>query len=92
MNWLMIHPEDAPSRPVYLAWLARAGIAGDVISPGQPTPASVGPYNGLLLTGGGDIEPGASVPGGGPGAAMDHSMHGGHQGTKPPPQHDQPNH
>lgn len=45
-----------------------------------------------VVSGEGDIEPGASVPGGGPGAAMDHSMHGGHQGTKPPPQHDQPNH
>jgi len=59
MTWLMIHPEDAPSRPVYLAWLARFGLAGVVIHPGQATPASVAAFGGLLLTGGGDIEPGS---------------------------------
>lgn len=59
MTWLLIHPEDAPSRPVYLAWLARFGLAGEVIVPGSPAPSSVAAFDGLLLTGGGDIEPGS---------------------------------
>jgi putative glutamine amidotransferase len=57
MKWLMIHPEDAPSTPVYLAWLEGFGIAADVVAPDGAMDIDATSYGGLLLSGGGDIDP-----------------------------------
>ncbi|HEY8240493.1 MAG TPA: gamma-glutamyl-gamma-aminobutyrate hydrolase family protein, partial [Kiritimatiellia bacterium] len=57
MKWLMLHPEDAPSRPVYLAWLARLGQDADIFDPRAPRLVRAEDYAGLILTGGGDVEP-----------------------------------
>lgn len=57
MRWLLLYPEDGPSVPVYTGWVARGGIAFDLVSPGQEPPRPAAAYAALLLTGGGDIEP-----------------------------------
>jgi putative glutamine amidotransferase len=58
VTWLVLHPERGAAVPVYTGWLARGGIAWDLISPGQQPPRPAAAYAALLLTGGGDIEPG----------------------------------
>lgn len=56
MKWLVTSPEDNESTPIYLAWLAGAGIAGEVVGSVQDR-HSARFFDGLLLAGGPDIAP-----------------------------------
>lgn len=57
MKWFLTCPEDSASRPVYRAWLERAGIAVQVLSRDSVHPGDIGRFGGLVLAGGADIAP-----------------------------------
>lgn len=57
MKWLMTFPEDRASLSFYSAWAARFGAEVVPVSASEPLPASLDDYAGLLLSGGGDVEP-----------------------------------
>ena len=57
MKWLVTDPGSERTRRNYLAWLARAGIEGDVIGSDEGVPADARACAALLLTGGGDVDP-----------------------------------
>lgn len=57
MKWLLTFPESKPSLPFYRDWLSRGGIDSHVLLPGEGVP-NPKDYQALLLSGGGDVEPG----------------------------------
>ena len=56
-RWLMTRSENAEAVPFYIAWAGRLGVECRVLENDEAPPADIGPYAGLLLTGGGDVDP-----------------------------------
>ena len=56
-RWLMTYPEDKPSVEFYARFAARFGAEAVPVSANDEPPASLDKFGGLLLSGGGDVEP-----------------------------------
>lgn len=56
-TWLMTFPEDKASLPVYSAWAKQFCDEVVALSPKDAAPEDLSGFAGLLLTGGGDVEP-----------------------------------
>ena len=53
----MSFPEDSPSLPFYRDWAAGFGAEVETLSAGDPRPGGPGDFGGLILSGGGDVDP-----------------------------------
>jgi putative glutamine amidotransferase len=58
MKWLLTHTTGSDKVRNYLRWLERHSILGDLRAPDDGVPSDLGEYDALLLTGGGDVDPG----------------------------------
>jgi putative glutamine amidotransferase len=57
MTWLVTYPEDGPSVRRYLSFVEFCGAEPVMLSERWEAPADIGPFDALLLSGGGDIDP-----------------------------------
>jgi putative glutamine amidotransferase len=56
-EWLVTCAENNKSKPFYLDWLKLAGITGRAVPDNFDLPAAHDGFDGLLLAGGGDVQP-----------------------------------
>jgi gamma-glutamyl-gamma-aminobutyrate hydrolase PuuD len=57
MKWLVTYPEDGPSVPRYLNFVRLCGAEPVLLSERWEAPSELEPFDALLLSGGGDVDP-----------------------------------